>query len=104
MNEALYSEDASGSEGEMEDNEEGSGEELEEMESLESGDEIAESDDETHECLGQEQLIDGMKVVRSHTGDYSGLQEKASKAFSFRRTDRTRWKDIIYGGLFLKYY
>jgi hypothetical protein len=78
--EAFYS---SGVEDGMEDDDG----ELEEMEPMED------------DRLGREQVIDGMKVVRSHTGDYSGLQQKASKAFSFRRIDRTRWKDIIYKGL-----
>jgi ribosome biogenesis protein BMS1 len=38
-----------------------------------------------------------MKVVKAHTGDYSGLKSKATNLFSFNRDERIRWKHVIYG-------
>lgn len=64
---------------------------LEEMESVGS-------DNENLERLGREEMVDGMKVVRSHTGDYSALKSKATNLFSFNRMERIRWKEVIYGG------
>lgn len=70
----------------------GDADELEEIEN-------AESEDESFDRLGREQIVDGMKVVHSHTGDYSGLKSKTTDLFSFNRMERIRWKDVIYGGM-----
>lgn len=59
--------------------------------------ESAESESESVERLGRGQMMDGMKVIRTHTGDYSGLQSKATNLFSFNRDERIRWKHVIYG-------
>lgn len=61
----------------------------------EDGSEVDESGDDN---FGREQMVDGVRVVRTHAGDYSNLQSKAANLFSFNRKERIRWKDIIYGG------
>lgn len=72
---------------------------MEEMEELEDEEALGDRHGDNGTLLGSEQIIDGVRVVRSHTGDYSRLKSKASEYFSFKRLDRIRWKDAIYGGL-----